>query len=71
MSSNYPPGVSGNTFGAPWNDEEYDCTLIVHCSTSFKGPLSSSDYQDEVNDFVNEIIKNIELIDGVDYVEKE
>lgn len=68
---NYPPNVSDNTFGAPFNDIEYDCIFVVHCSTSFNGPLSHDDLKDQIDDFTSEIKKRIMKIDGVDEVIKE
>lgn len=69
--NNYPPGVSDNTFGAPYNDIDYDFTLIVRCSTSFRGPLNTYEEQDAINDFTNELINSISKIEGVDNVEIE
>lgn len=31
--SNLPPGVSDSTYGAPWNDEEIETTLLVDIGT--------------------------------------
>lgn len=66
--SNYPPGVSENTFGAPWNTEDYECVFKVYVSTSFDGPLSREDYRDEVQRFVKEIESQLLKIDYVDDV---
>lgn len=47
MSSNYPPGVSSGTYGAPWNDEEFEfemeVTIKVRGGISKAGPASYSD----------------------------
>lgn len=42
--SNYPPGCSDSTYGAPWNDEEFEREVEVvlksYITVSFKGPAS-------------------------------
>lgn len=48
MSSNLPPGVSENTFGAPYNDEEFEFTLEVTIGGSLQGPLSEEEYDEQV-----------------------
>lgn len=68
---NLPLGCSNFEFGAPFNDIEYDCIFVVHCSTSFNGPLSHNDLKDQIDDFTSEIKKRIMKIDGVDEVIKE
>ena len=30
MSSNYPPGCSANTFGAPWNEVEKEIEFCIN-----------------------------------------
>ena len=47
MSSNLPPGVSENTYGAPWNDEDFEFTLEVTIGGSIQGPLSQEEYDEQ------------------------
>ena len=70
MSSNYPPGVSDNTFGAPWNDEEFNFAFKIYCSGSVNGPLSSEDYKEKVCEIKSEIEKQLNEIDFLDYYEE-
>lgn len=44
MASNYPPGVSEGTYGAPWNDEQFCVDLTIKMTVPFtlNGPLGES-----------------------------
>jgi len=54
MSSNYPPGVSSSTFGAPWNDEEKEFEFYIKVSGTLvtNGPLLSSERDDVFSDLL-------------------
>ena len=57
--SNYPPGVSDSTYGAPWNDVEEErevtITLKVITSVSFPGPSQPS--EEEVLESIKKIVE--------------
>ena len=59
MASNYPPGVSDSTFGAPWNDIEIEKEVVITLKTtlqvSFQGPAQISDEQ--ILEAMKEVIK--------------
>ena len=44
MASNYPPGVSDGTYGAPFNDEQFcvDLTIKITVPFTLNGPLGDS-----------------------------
>lgn len=64
MSSNLPPGVSENTFSAPWNDEEFEFTLEVTIGGSIQGPLSKEEYDTQVEEIKATAINDIEFLIG-------
>lgn len=70
MSSNYPTGVSDNTYGAPFNDEEFEFELKVQCSGSMNGPVDNVTYINNIRETVQETIEAIKRIDFVDNVEE-
>lgn len=45
MNSNYPPGVSSSSFGAPWNEveEEFEFTIKVNGTLTTDGPLPNEE----------------------------
>lgn len=50
MSSNLPPGVFNDTYGAPWNEEDKEFTCIFHLEVSDticgdKHDMKRSEYQ--------------------------
>lgn len=57
--SNYPPGVSDSTYGAPWNnvEEEREVTITLKAviSTSFPGPSQYS--EEKVLESIKKIIE--------------
>ena len=57
--NNYPPGVSGSTYGAPWNEEEeereVEITLKANIIASFPGPAQINEY--EVMEAIKEIVE--------------
>ena len=73
--SNYPPGVSENTYGAPWNDieieKQVEVTIKCVISTSISGPQYLTEY--EKNEIIESITKSrfkeLEIIDGIYYPE--
>lgn len=67
MNSNYPPGVTDSTYGAPFNDEVYE--FSIECSGVVQGPLNKEDYdkivsdiKKEVADAIRNIINDFEII---------
>jgi hypothetical protein len=62
---NYPPGVSQNTWGAPWNDEEIDLgeefVLAMYGTLLIPGPTSNENKQEakykELQNLKEEIVK--------------
>ena len=69
--SNYPPGVSDSSFGAPWNEleieREVEVTIKCVISTSVSGPQKLSN--EEENEIIESITKSrfeeLEIIDGI------
>ena len=69
--SNYPPGVSDSSFGAPWNEleieREVEVTIKCVISTSISGPQKLS--IEEENEIIKSITKSrfeeLEIIDGI------
>ena len=69
--SNYPPGVSDFSFGAPWNEleieREVEVTIKCVVSTSVSGPQKLT--EEEENEIIESITKSrfkeLEIIDGV------
>lgn len=57
--SNYPPGVSDSTYGAPWNDVEIEREVVIVLKTtmsvSFPGPDDIDD--DTILESIKEVIK--------------
>ena len=68
--SNYPPGVSDSTYGAPWNDVDVEVDVEVVLTTTVivtvPGPGKSIN-EDEINkcaiDIVKEEVSNLETYD--------
>lgn len=58
---NYPPGVSGSTFGAPWNDEEKEFEFYIKVSGTLitEGPLASYIKEERFADLLVEEKKQI------------
>lgn len=52
MSSNLPPDLTENSYGAPWNDidGEFDIFIKVRVGVSVKGPLSKEQEMDNLLD---------------------
>lgn len=70
MSSNYPPGVSENTFGAPWNSREFEFEFKIVCSGELDGPLSEEDYEEIVKEIKNIVRKQLNQIEFLGYIEE-
>ena len=67
MVSNYPPGVSDNTFSAPWNDieKEIEFCITVNGLVSIQGPVHNKYLElellhDAKEDVRKEIIKKLD-----------
>jgi hypothetical protein len=65
--SNYPPGVSDSTYGAPWNDIEIDKTVIITLKVniitsfqSFQGPdkIETEQILNSIKSIIKEDLKN-------------
>ena len=73
--NNYPPGVTDNTFDAPWNEieieKEVEITIKCVVSTSISGPQKLT--EEEENEIIESITKSrfkeLEIIDGIYYPE--
>ena len=69
--SNYPPGVSDFSFGAPWNEleieREVEVTIKCVVSTSVSGPqkLSIEEEDEIIESITKSKFKELEIIDGV------
>ena len=63
MDNNLPPGVSNNTFGAPWNNIEREIKIEMSFSfnttVSFEGPSTEDMIQDRIDSFVESAKKDI------------
>lgn len=68
MLNNYPFGLSENSYGAPWNDEEFEFTLEVTIGGSLEGPLSQEEYDAQVATIAEEAKKQINTIDNVIHI---
>lgn len=75
MSSNYPPGVNDNTYGAPWNvieiEKEVEITLKCVVSTTISGPraLNNEDEDNIIRQEIEDKINGFNYIYGIDDVE--
>lgn len=73
--SNYPPGVSDFSFGAPWNEieieKEVEITIKCVVSTSVSGPqkLSIEEKDEIIESITKSRFKELEIIDGIYYPE--
>ena len=73
--SNYPPGVSDFSFGAPWNEleieREVEVTIKCVVSTSVSGPqkLSIEEEDEIIESITKSRFKELEIIDGIYYPE--
>lgn len=59
MSSNYPAGVSDNTFGAPFNDQEYEFSVVVDVidnDIQCLGQFDNYHLEEDVDDHVKRYI---------------
>ena len=69
--SNYPPGVTDNTFDAPWNEieieKEVEVTIKCVISTSVSGPqkLSNEEENEIIESITKSRFKELEIIDGI------
>lgn len=65
MSSNYPPGVSENTYGAPWNDISFGIAVEVKLEFSFTvpGPRSKADLDEVKQEYIKEVMAKIKDLD--------
>ena len=73
--NNYPPGVSENTYSAPWNDidieKEVEVTIKCVISTSIPGPqVLTMEEENEIIEFITKSrFEELEIIDGIYYPE--
>ena len=73
--NNYPPGVNSFSFGAPWNDIEIEkeVEVILNCviSTTIPGPRRITEVEKEeiIESICRDRLKEIDVIDGIDYVD--
>ena len=71
--NNYPPGVTDNTFDAPWNeiDIEKEVEITIKCvvSTSISGlqKLTEEDENEIIESITKSRFKELEIIDGIYY----
>ena len=69
--SNYPPGVSDSSFGAPWNDieieREVEVTIKCVISTSVSGPqeLTIEEENEIIESITKDRFKELEIIEGI------
>ena len=71
MSSNLPPGVSENIFGAPYNDEEFEFSILVTFAGCVQGPLSQEEYDNEVADIKKECMEQLLKLDFVEHIRED
>lgn len=73
--NNYPPGVSENSYGAPWNDieieREVEVTIKCVISTSIPGPqvLTTEEENEIIESITKSRFEELEIIDGIYYPE--
>lgn len=72
MSSNLPPGVDNNTYGAPWNDEQFcvEVTMKMVIPFSLYGPVKGEALEeageegaDDAIDQVKGLLTTLEIED--------
>ena len=69
--SNYPPGVSDSSFGAPWNEleieREVEVTIKCVISTSISGSqkLSIEEEDEIIKSITKSRFEELEIIDGI------
>ena len=69
--SNYPPGVSDSSFGAPWNELEIEreVKVTIKCviSTSISGPqkLSIEEEDEIIKSITKSRFEELEIIEGI------
>lgn len=59
MSSNYPPGVSQHTFGAPWNDITFEFSVgvdVVDNDDKCLGQFDDYVFEEQVDEHVKRYI---------------
>lgn len=69
--SNYPPGVTDNTFDAPWNEieieKEVEITIKCVVSTLISGlqKLTEEEENEIIESITKSRFKELEIIDGI------
>ena len=69
--SNYPPGVSDSSFGAPWNEleieKEVEITIKCVVSTSISGnqKLNNEEEDEIIKSITKSRFEELEIIDGI------
>ena len=69
--NNYPPGVTDNTFGSPWNEieieKEVEITIKCVVSTLISGlqKLNEEEENEIIESITKSRFKELEIIDGI------